>query len=62
MDAWLEELKAIQERMEGKIEANDENFEVLQGTLVSWMDIDQARTEIMQGKNGRQVKVDESRP
>jgi hypothetical protein len=29
-------------------EISNEKFEVLQGTLVSWMDIHQARTEAMQ--------------
>jgi hypothetical protein len=63
MDAWLEELEVIQEKIEAKIEANNEKFEVLQGTVVSRMDIHQPRTEFMQGKkNGRQPKVDESRP
>jgi hypothetical protein len=38
--------------METKIEADDEKFEVLQGTLIFWMDINQARTEAMQEKNG----------
>jgi hypothetical protein len=31
MDAWLEEMKAIQERMEAKIEANNEKFDVFRG-------------------------------
>jgi hypothetical protein len=62
MGAWLEEMKTMQERMEAKIEVNSEKFEVLRSTLVSRMDIHQTRTEVMQGKNGRQPKVDESRP
>jgi hypothetical protein len=35
MDVWLEEMEVVQERMGAKIEANNEKFEVLQGTLVS---------------------------
>jgi hypothetical protein len=45
MEAWLEEMKAVQERpdvnlreMKSEIRANNEKFEVLQGTLVSRMD------------------------
>jgi hypothetical protein len=30
--------------MEARIDADNEKFEVLRGTLVSWMDIHQART------------------
>jgi hypothetical protein len=45
MDAWLEEMKDVQERMEAKIVANNEKSEVLQGTLISWMDIHHARTD-----------------
>jgi hypothetical protein len=41
-------MDANQERTEAKIEANNEKFEVLRGTLVSWMDIDQARTVSIQ--------------
>jgi hypothetical protein len=44
MEAWPEEMKALQERME----ANNEKFKILQGTLISWMDIHQTRTEAMQ--------------
>jgi hypothetical protein len=32
-------------RLEAKIEPSNDKFEVLRGTLVSWMDIHQARTE-----------------
>jgi predicted glycoside hydrolase/deacetylase ChbG (UPF0249 family) len=42
------EMKTKQERMEAKIEANNEKFEVLLGTLISWMDIHQARAETIQ--------------
>jgi hypothetical protein len=52
MKAWRKEMKATQERTEAnlremnpEVRANNENFEVLQGTLVSWVDIHQARTE-----------------
>jgi hypothetical protein len=45
----------MEERMEAKIQANIEKFEVLQDTLVSLMDIHQARTETMQEKSGRQA-------
>jgi hypothetical protein len=31
--------------MEARINANNENLEVLRNTLVSWMDIHKARTE-----------------
>jgi hypothetical protein len=34
-------------RLEAKIKANNEKSVVLRGTLVSWMDIHQARTEAM---------------
>jgi hypothetical protein len=58
----LAEMNAMEERMEAKIEANNEKFEALQGPLVSWMDILQDRTEAMQEKNGRQPIGNESRP
>jgi hypothetical protein len=35
-------------RLEAKIEANNEKSEILSGTLVSRMDIHQARTKAMQ--------------
>jgi hypothetical protein len=37
-------MDANQEKMEAKTEANNEKFEVIQGALVSRMDIHQART------------------
>jgi hypothetical protein len=52
MDAWPEEMKAEQERME----ANNQKFQILQGTLISWMDIHQIRTDAIQEKNGHQPK------
>jgi hypothetical protein len=55
MDAWLEEMKAVEERthanlkeMKVEIRAKNEKFKVLQSTLISWMDIHQARTEAKQ--------------
>jgi hypothetical protein len=41
MDANID---ANQEKMVARIDANNEKFEVLRGTLASWMHIDQART------------------
>jgi uncharacterized membrane protein (DUF106 family) len=37
MMAWQKEMKAVQERMEAKTEADNKKFEVLQGTLISWI-------------------------
>jgi hypothetical protein len=58
MDTNLREMKAemrtdqeeMTARVEAKIEASNEKFEVLQDTLVSQMDIHQARTEAMKEK------------
>jgi hypothetical protein len=44
MERLLAEMRTNQERLEAKIEARNEKFEVLWGTVVSWMDIHQART------------------
>jgi hypothetical protein len=52
----LAEMNAMEERMEAKIEANNEKFQVLQGTLVSWMDINQVRTGAMQAKTDASLK------
>jgi hypothetical protein len=52
MDAWPEEMTAMQESKK----ANNEKFEVLQGTLISWMDIHQTRTEAMQEKSDTHLK------
>jgi hypothetical protein len=41
-------MKTVQERMETKIETNNEKSEVPQDTIVSRMDIPQAGTEAMQ--------------
>jgi hypothetical protein len=63
MDAWLEEMKAMQERtyvnlreMKPEIRAHNEKFEVLQGCIVSRMDIHQARAEAMQEKTDAKLK------
>jgi hypothetical protein len=55
MDAWLGEMKAVQERtdanlreMKVEIRANNEKFEVIQGAFVFWMDRRQS------GKGGGQ--------
>jgi hypothetical protein len=42
------EIRTNQERTEAKIEASNENFKTLQGTLLSQMVIHQARTETIQ--------------
>jgi epoxyqueuosine reductase QueG len=42
-----EEMKTNQERVEAKTEVNN-NFEVIRGTLVSWMDIHKAGSEANQ--------------
>jgi hypothetical protein len=49
-------MNATEERMEYKTEANIEKSEVLQGTLVSLMDVHQARTETMQEKTDARLK------
>jgi hypothetical protein len=43
-------IDASQEKMEAKIETNNEKCEALRGTLLSWMDIYQARTEAIEEK------------
>jgi hypothetical protein len=43
-------------KIKAEIRANNENFEVLQGTLVSRMDIHQARTEAMQDETDANLK------
>jgi hypothetical protein len=51
MDAKID---GSQEKIEARIDANNENFEVLWGTLFSWMDNHQARTvSIQQGTEAR---------
>jgi phosphoribosylformimino-5-aminoimidazole carboxamide ribonucleotide (ProFAR) isomerase len=45
MTARLEAVIKNNQKMEARIEANIEKFEVLQTTLVSWMDIHQVMTE-----------------
>jgi multidrug resistance efflux pump len=52
--ACLKEIEAVQERiyinlkeMTAEIRANNETFEVLQGTFFSRIDIHQARTEVV---------------
>jgi uncharacterized membrane-anchored protein YjiN (DUF445 family) len=49
-------IDANKDEMEGRIDANNEKSEVLQGTLVSWMDVHQART--MSTKEEIKAKVD----
>jgi hypothetical protein len=39
-----EKIDSNQEKMEARMNASNEKFEVLPGTVVSWMDIHQART------------------
>jgi hypothetical protein len=43
-------------RNETEIRANNDKFDVLQGTLVSWMVIHQARIETIQGKSDANLK------
>jgi hypothetical protein len=43
--------------MKGKIKPNNEKFEVLRGTLVSWMDIHQARTESTQEEMKAKIDI-----
>jgi predicted glycoside hydrolase/deacetylase ChbG (UPF0249 family) len=57
------DMKALQERtdanlreVKAEIRTNNEKFEVLQGDLVSWMDIHEARTEAMQQKPKANLK------
>jgi hypothetical protein len=66
-----EEMKTNQERMEAKREVNNKNFEVLQGTLVSQIDIHKTRTEAnqramtakwMHGQKGRRPMLENWRP
>jgi hypothetical protein len=49
-------MKAVNERMEGQIQNTNEKFVVLQGTLVSQMDIHQTRTKAMQEKTDPNLK------
>jgi hypothetical protein len=53
MDA---KIAAIQEKMEARIDANNEKFDVLRGTLVSLMDIHQART--LSNQEDMEAKMD----
>jgi hypothetical protein len=39
MNSFREEVKTNQEKMEARIDANNETLEVLRGTLISRMDI-----------------------
>jgi hypothetical protein len=41
-------MKANQEKMEAKVQTNNGKFEILWGTLVPWIDIHQARIEVIQ--------------
>jgi cell pole-organizing protein PopZ len=57
MDTWLQEMKAVQERtgsslrdITAEIRASNKKLEVLQDTLVSRIDIQQARTECTKKK------------
>jgi hypothetical protein len=44
-DANLKKMKEeMLGKMEGRIKVNDEKFEVLQDTLISWLDAHHART------------------
>jgi hypothetical protein len=63
MDTNQKEMNVKQERtdtnlnkMEAEIRANNEKFQVLQGTLVSQTDIHQARTEAVQEKMDANLK------
>jgi hypothetical protein len=49
-------MKAVQEMMEAKTDANNEKLEVLQGTLIFRMDVHQARTKVMQEKMDASLK------
>jgi bifunctional pyridoxal-dependent enzyme with beta-cystathionase and maltose regulon repressor activities len=40
-----EDIKTNQAKMVARIEANNEKFEILQGTLFSWLDVRHAKTE-----------------
>jgi peptidoglycan hydrolase CwlO-like protein len=51
-----EEMKSSQEEMKAEIRANNKKFAVLRGTLVSRMDIHQARTVAMQEKMDDNLK------
>jgi hypothetical protein len=52
MEQMMERLAAAKEKMEARIDISNEKFEVLRGTLVSWMDIHQDRTEAIQEEDG----------
>jgi hypothetical protein len=41
-------MESLEAKIEAKIQSNDEKFEVLRSTLVSRMDIHQAKTEAIQ--------------
>jgi hypothetical protein len=61
-------MKAVQERMDAtlrerkaEIRATNEKFEVLQGTLVCWMDIHQARADSTQENINTKIDVNQEK-
>jgi hypothetical protein len=52
----------MEERMVAKMVANNEKFEVLQGTLLSWMGFPRIQDRSHAKENGCQIKRKECRP